>query len=96
MYILRGTRSYENSFHKLVSDNESLKKRVMVALQKLSLHPAHPSLNSHKVNTPDHGIRWSSRVTGDMRIIWDYDKEERLVILLLDIGSHSGGHKVYK
>ncbi len=30
------------------------------------------------------GQRWSSSVTGDIRIIWDYDNENRLIILLLE------------
>ena len=96
MYILRATRSYESSYHKIVMHNEVLKKRIMVTLQKLSFDPTHSSLNSHKVNTLHYGVRWSSWVTGDIRVIWDYDEDHRLIILLLDIGSHSGSHKVYK
>jgi mRNA-degrading endonuclease YafQ of YafQ-DinJ toxin-antitoxin module len=96
MFILIITEPFKNSQIKVVGDDQQLKKRLKTTLQKLSMNPAHSSLNSHKVNTPNHGERWSSWVTGDIRIIWDYDKEKRLVILLLDIGGHSGAHKVYK
>ena len=90
------TATFNFSRKKVVGDDENLNKHLKTALQKLSINPAHPSLRSHKVNTPDYGERWSSWVTGDIRVIWDYDKKERLLILLLDIGGHSGSHKVYK
>ncbi len=75
--------------------NEMLKKRLRVALEKLTINPNHPSLKSHRVNT-NYAVRWSSWVTGDVRIIWDYDKVQRLVIILIAVGKHSGSHKVYK
>lgn len=96
MYKLRVTSSYKNTFKKLIRDDGVLKKRVVIVLLKLAENPKHPSLYSHKVNTIAYGQRWSSSVTGDIRIIWDYDSENRLIILLLDIGGHSGTHKVYK
>jgi len=96
MFKLQASLSYKDSLDKLVKTDGILKKRLMTALKKLSLDPTHPSLRSHKVNTPDYGVSWSSRVTGDIRIIWKYGSSERLIILLLDIGGHSGSHKVYK
>lgn len=96
MYILRLTETFLAQKTKILGNDEQLNKRLKSTLQKLSLNPIYPSLRSHKVNTPDYGIRWSSWVTEDMRIIWDYDENERLVIVLLDIGMHSGSHKVYK
>lgn len=96
MFTLIATDPFKNRRAKLVGNDEQLKKRLKTALQKLAMNPTHPSLKSHKVNTKDYGIQWSSWVTGDMRVIWDYVTSERLVILLLDIGGHSGTHKVYK
>lgn len=93
-FILTATFTYSRK--KVVGENEVLNKRIKTALQKLSINPAHPSLRSHKIITPDYGERWSSWISGDIRVIWDYDKQERLIILLLDIGGHSGSHKVYK
>lgn len=45
--------------------------------------------------------RFSSRVTGNLRIIWRYaEKEGSLkelqIISLVDVGGHSGAKKVYK
>lgn len=96
MFTLKITATFASTREKIVGNNEALNKRIKVTLQKLALNPAHPSLQSHKVNTRNFGVRWSSWVTGDLRIIWDYDAEQRLVLILLDIGTHSGADKVYK
>ena len=96
MFTLKITATFIITHEKLTGDNETLNKRIKVTLQKLAINPSHPSLQSHKVNTQNYGIKWSSWVTGDIRIIWDYDSEQRLVIIVLDIGTHSGTHKVYK
>ncbi|KKR31569.1 MAG: hypothetical protein UT63_C0066G0015 [Candidatus Gottesmanbacteria bacterium GW2011_GWC2_39_8] len=95
MYTLHATTSYIVSRDKVIGSQEIIKKRLRVALEKLMMNPTHPSLKSHKVNT-QYGVRWSSWVTGEIRLIWDYDKEQRSVILLLAIGMHSGTHKIYK
>ena len=96
MFTFKITATFISTREKIAGNNETLNKRIKVTLQKLALNPAHPSLQSHKVNTRNYGIRWSWWVTGDLRIIWDYDTEQRLVIILLDIGTHSGAAKVYK
>lgn len=96
MFLLNFTVTFNSHREKLVGNNEVLNKRLKATLQKLAFNPTHPSLHSHKVNTLAHGQRWSSSVTGDIRIIWDYDSENRLIILLLDIGGHSGTYNVYK
>ena len=96
MYTFRAAASYKNSYDKVVGNNETLRKKVKTALVKLSITPLHPSLHSHKISTSHHGLCWSSSVSGDIRILWNYDKDKRLRLLLLDIGGHSGTHKVYK
>ena len=96
MFTLKITATFAATREKIAGDNETLNKRIKVTLQNLALNPAHPSLQSHKVNTRNYGIRWSSWVTGDLRIVWDYDGEQRLVLIVLDIGTHSGADKLYK
>lgn len=96
MYKFRTARSFKLSYEKLTENNEPIKKRLQITLQKLSQDPKSNSLQSHKVNTSKYGACWSSRVTGDIRILWDYNSSEQLIILLLDIGRHSGSRKVYK
>jgi len=62
----------------------------------MEIDPFQDCLKSHKVNTKLNGIRWSSRVTGDIRIIWDFESGLVNVINIFNIGGHSGQSKVYK
>ena len=97
MYSLRPTSPFVKRYKKLIKHDKLLGNKIGDIFLTLRENPHHPSLKSHKVNTPDYGLRWSSRVTGDIRIIWDYDSSSTVfIIILLDIGGHSGSQKVYK
>jgi len=96
MYELISTDAFKHSLIKILKGDQKLKKKILKTLRLLRQNPHYPSLRSHKVNTRFLGERWSSWVTGDIRIIWDFENGNRLTILLLDIGSHSGTHKIYK
>lgn len=95
MYDLVIDPTFEKSLQRLIAKDSALLPRINKALSLLSQDPRHPSLNSHKVNTRRYGVRWSSWVTGDLRLIWDFDEHETIVILILDIGGHSGKRRVY-
>jgi hypothetical protein len=63
----------------------------------LRVNPFYPSLKSHKTTTKTaKGKCFSSRITGDIRIIWNYNKNEICAIDLINIGGHEGKDKVYK
>lgn len=79
----------------LTRKNKELKKRIKKALRLLQEDPFYPSLRTHRVNSRLYGERFSSWVSGDIRVIWDYDEKDTIVIILLDVGSHTGKHKVY-
>ena len=96
MYQLKLEQQFHKTFIKLTKKDRALKKRIVKTLEQLRENPRYPSLKSHKVETRLYGVRWSSSVTGDIRIIWDFDEHQNLSILVLDIGGHSGKHKVYK
>jgi mRNA-degrading endonuclease YafQ of YafQ-DinJ toxin-antitoxin module len=96
MYQLKFESQFHRTFGKLTKKDHVLKKRIIKALEQLRQNPRYPSLKSHKVETRQYGTRWSSSVTGDIRIIWDFDEHQNLSILVLDVGGHSGKHKVYK
>lgn len=96
MFTLIFTKDFDETYIFLSKENKELEKKIRKALHLLEQDPTYPSLKTHKVNSKNYGEKWSSWVTGAVRIIWDYDKENRLVIILLTIGSHSGTHKVYK
>ena len=95
MYNLDFAQSYESSYSAITKGNLIREKRLRKALYLLMTDPFYPSLKSHKVNTRQHGAKWSSRVTDDIRLIWDFDNNNRLLIDILDIGTHSGRHGVY-
>lgn len=96
MFTLVFTKDFDERYIFLSKENKNLEKKIRKALHLLEQNPTYPSLKTHKVASKNYGQKWSSRVTGDLRIIWDYDSQDRLIILLLDIGGHSGTLKVYK
>ena len=96
MYKLTFGQNFWRVYKKLTRRNIRLKKRVVETLKLLAQNPKDPFLSSHKVSTKKFGERWSSNVTGDIRIIWDYSEKNELEILVLSLGGHSGKRKVYK
>ncbi len=95
-YDLDFTPEFLADFKKLTKKNHLLKKKFAKALKLLADNPKHTSLKSHKVDTLDNKDVWSSWVTGDVRVIWIYHENHKMVIILLETGTHSGGNKVYK
>lgn len=97
MYNLIFTKSFDKRYKEFICNkDQKLEKRIDKALVLLKNNPFCFSLKSHKVNTKNYGVKWASRVTGDLRIIWDFANDKVMVIILLDIGGHSGKDKVYK
>ena len=96
MFILLFTKDFDKKYTKVIKESKAIEKKIRKALHFLEQDPFYPSLKTHKANTKNYGEKWSSWATEDIRIIWDFDSENRLVIFLLDIGKHSGTHKVYK
>ncbi len=95
MYRLIAFPSFkENYIHYALK--KGLKKKIDKALRFLEIDPQYPSLQSHKVESARFGHRWASWVTGDLRIIWDYDQDQLRVLNILGLGSHSGKKRVYK
>lgn len=95
MYKLEFSQYFKKSYKKYVRNNKILKLKVDKTLKILASNPFHSSLRSHKVTSKSVGEAWSIWVTGDIRIIWRYDNERALVIILHAIGSHSGSKSVY-
>lgn len=95
MYRVFLSKGFKKSYRNLVSRNKVLEKKVEKAMDFLQEDPSYKSLKTHKVHTRLHGLKYSSWVTGDIRLIWDYDEDDTLVLIMFDIGSHSGKRKVY-
>jgi mRNA-degrading endonuclease YafQ of YafQ-DinJ toxin-antitoxin module len=90
MYFeLAPTNFFNRKLKKLISKNKSLQKLVISVFDNLKINPFIPQLKSHKVNTPKFGECFSTRVTRDIRIIWQFGESGEIEILeLLDIGGH--------
>ena len=95
MYQLIITEPFKERRDSLIKKDPKFAKMLTKTLRLLTIDPHYPSLNSHQVETPDFGKRYSSYVTGNIRLIWDYT-DTKLMLILLDLGGHSGKNKVYK
>lgn len=96
MYTPISTPTYDEAYKKLIKGDKEKEKRTKKAIKLMRADPFYPSLKSHKVNTRNFGKKWSSWITSDLRIIWDFDEEEKHIILLFAITKHSGSHREYK
>ena len=94
MYVLRFLDSFKPTYTAIVKGDQE--KRTKKALNFLRQEPFYPSLKSHKVNTRSFGERWSSWISGDLRIIWDFDPEEKMRIIIFEIATHTGANQEYK
>lgn len=96
MYTLYFVSTFAPTYKALIKGNKEFEKRGEKALRLLKNDPFYPSLKSHKVNTRNFGQKWSSWITSDLRIIWDFDEKKMQIILLFAITKHSGSHREYK
>lgn len=95
MYRLVFGDNFWKIYQHTCGKNRQLKQKIVNTLEQLANDPKHPSLKAHKAGTKRFGEKWSVRVTGDRRIIWDYSQEKGK-ILVLGLGGHSGKRKVYQ
>jgi mRNA-degrading endonuclease YafQ of YafQ-DinJ toxin-antitoxin module len=94
-YQLELTNKAAKKYKKLTLNNEKLANKLQQAFVILVSNPFDIRLKTHKVNLSGYGILYSSKVTSDIRIIWELDNEQ-ITIIVLDIGGHSGRRGVYK
>ena len=96
MYKLAFSQTFLQKLDKLAKKDREIRKRVKKTLQIFAENPFYPSLKTHKVDTRLYGKRWSSIVTGNLRVIWDFEGGDKQILLLFTIGGHSGKDRVYK
>jgi mRNA-degrading endonuclease YafQ of YafQ-DinJ toxin-antitoxin module len=63
-------------------------------LYKILKDPFYKGLKTHKVNSSKWGEIYSSRITKDLRVLWDFSQNE-LIIIIVDIGGHEGSKAAY-
>ncbi len=93
-YKFRPSTEFIRLYKKYSKSNKQLEGKIDNAIAALLENPFSPSLRTHLVNTRSYGKKYSSRITGDLRLIWDFS-ESRISILALAIGGHSGKKGVY-
>jgi mRNA-degrading endonuclease YafQ of YafQ-DinJ toxin-antitoxin module len=96
MYLPVSTPTFDEAYKRLIKGDQEKEKRAKKAVKLLRIDPFYASLKTHKVTTRHFGKRWSSFITGDLRLIWDFDETKSHIILLLTIAKHSGSHREYK
>jgi mRNA-degrading endonuclease YafQ of YafQ-DinJ toxin-antitoxin module len=87
------TGRFLRSYKKLIVKDSKVRTKVILLTERLKENPYHPSLRTHKVNTSELGEVFSSRVTGDLRVLWI--RKDKDTILFLLIGGHEGKGSVY-
>ncbi len=94
MFKVESSKTFRRKYAKLIVNNELVKAKVDNVIEQLKDNPWHSALKTHKVSTPKWGELYSSRVTGDIRIIWR-QLDKQLILILVDIGGHSGSKSIY-
>jgi mRNA-degrading endonuclease YafQ of YafQ-DinJ toxin-antitoxin module len=95
VYRIQVDKNFNKKYLKLIKNNDVLRKKIIKTIEQLAKDPFYPSLKSQTVVLPELGKTYSSRVTGDIRIIWNFDSNNALILILIDIGGHSGSKGVY-
>lgn len=94
-YVLKTNEFFEKRYRKLFAKNKKIASEVLRVFLILSRDPFDLRLRTHAVISKNFGRKWSSSVNKDLRIIWEFESGEIRVLLILDIGGHSGGKRVY-
>lgn len=97
MFEIVTTQYARKKSAKLLKKNPQLTKVIDQAFEKLKNNPFDFGLHTHKVNSKNFGLKFSSRINGDLRFIWDFNDQtqEIEIIEILDIGGHDGSSSVY-
>ena len=93
-YLINTTKRVDKKIQKIIRNDKKLDKRLRKVFRQLEMDPFYKGLKTHKVNTPKWEMAYSSRVTGDLRLLW-YLYQNNLLILIIDIGGHEGSKSVY-
>ncbi len=93
-YPFKYTQDFYYNFKRIAKKDRRLIISIEKVLKTLSIEPFSKSLRTHYVEVSSLGKVYSSRVNGDIRILWIIDNQG--TILILRVGSHSGSSKVYR
>ncbi len=86
---------FKRKFKKLEKSGRISLKLFGNITKLLQVDPFNPTLKTHKVNSNKFGKAWSSKLDADLRLIWNFEDENKIKIFIADIGGHSGFKRVY-
>ncbi len=95
MYEIVTSKRFDKELKKLLSSKRLSKEQIGRIFLILMDNPFNTKLRTHKVNSRTYGLKYSSRIDGDLRIIWDFNENQKLILVLFDIGGHEGSKGVY-
>jgi len=95
MYELISSKNFDKELKKLLLTRRLSKEQIKKVFLILMSNPFDNRLRTHKVNSRSYGLKYSSRVDGDLRIIWNFAENNKVILVLLTIGGHEGSKGVY-
>ncbi len=96
MFVLLFKPKFLRKAKKFLKNNSELQKRLQILFEILEEDPFYSSLKTHKVHDINGEKNYSSSLSPDLRVIWNFKNGKPEIIDILDIGGHSGGKKVYQ
>lgn len=87
-FEIRLSPRFAKQLRKFKKKDKVLAEKVVAILKSIAKDPFNPAMRTHKVQSRSFEQAWSSRFTGDIRIIWDFLDDEA-IIMALDVGGHS-------
>ncbi len=94
MHQFTSRKDFLKKAKKFIKKNQRHREKLDKTISLLIENPFNLSLQTHRVQHRFAGKAFSSRLTGNIRIIWDFTKDDKNKILLIDLGGHSGKNKV--
>lgn len=92
-YKLSYSSRFDRDYRKFGKGDSRLGRRIVKTIKLLSIDPFYPGLRTHMVEVSEIGKLYSSRITGDLRILWSVKEGD--TVFLHRIGGHSGSSNVY-
>ena len=91
-YTIRISQEASRDIRRYKKKSPKVYIRILKVLDIMLEKPFSNGLKTHQVTTSKYGGAYSTRVTGDIRILWELQKKD---IDIIAIGGHSGKYTVY-
>ncbi len=76
MFKLQFHLRFFKKVKKIIKKDKKIKNKINNTLKALEQSPTDQKLKSHKITSKNGNRLFSSRVNGDLRIIWNYNKDK--------------------